>query len=142
MPPSDTSPRAAPMTPSRCSSTRGGWRLSENASCETTTRNSNSTEVGRPPLLYSILEMTRSYLPTYHNEKKKHPHACHQYPVVMKESKKDPVVCLMLLDIFPYITPSAVRQTYNILPCKVGPQVPLPSAIYILPANPLKNAAG
>lgn len=63
-PPSDTSPRAAPTTPSRCSSTRGGWQLSGSASCEIITRSSNSTEVGRP-LLYSIFE--KAFL--HHNER-------------------------------------------------------------------------
>lgn len=63
-PPSDTSPRADPTTPSKCSSTRGGWQLSGSASCEIITRSSNSTEVGRP-LLYSIFE--KAFL--HHNER-------------------------------------------------------------------------
>lgn len=63
-PPSDTSPRAAPTTPSRCNSTRGGWQRSGSASCEITTRSSSSTEVGRP-LLYSIFE--KAFL--HHNER-------------------------------------------------------------------------
>lgn len=51
--PSDTSPLVAPTRRSRSCRLRGGWQLSGNESSETTTKSSNTTEVGRP-LLYSI----------------------------------------------------------------------------------------